>query len=84
LWLQLSPQWDSRTVFAIASIALALCGGSGGCGGAAVLICRRWIDPHVIEPFPGWLKVAAAVQTGAGIVLLFLFGLALRNRFRIK
>ena len=42
------------------------------------------IDPRVIEDFPGWLKMIAAAQTILGIVLLFLFGLAVRNRFRMK
>jgi hypothetical protein len=45
---------------------------------------KDFIKPQVIEALPGMLKVFAALQTGAGIVLLFLFGLALRNRFRIK
>jgi hypothetical protein len=38
----------------------------------------------VITHLPGLLKVVAALQTSAGIVLLFLFGLAIRNRFRMK
>jgi uncharacterized protein YjbI with pentapeptide repeats len=42
------------------------------------------IDPHLIEILPGWLKVTAALQTGLGIVLLFLFSLSLRNRFRMR
>jgi hypothetical protein len=47
-------------------------------------IRKDLIDPSQIELLPGWLKVIATVQTGLGIVLLFLFGLAIRNRFRIK
>jgi uncharacterized protein YjbI with pentapeptide repeats len=42
------------------------------------------IDPKVIADLPGLLKLVAASQTIAGIVLLFLFGLAIRNRFRMK
>jgi hypothetical protein len=42
------------------------------------------IDPQVLTGLPGWLKVIAASQTIAGIVFLFLFGLAIRNRFRMK
>jgi hypothetical protein len=42
------------------------------------------IDPQVLTCLPGWLKAIAASQTIAGIVLLFLFGLAIRNRFRMK
>jgi hypothetical protein len=45
---------------------------------------KEFIKPQVIDALPGILKVFAAVQTGAGIVLLFLFGLALRNRFRMR
>ena len=51
----------------------------------AVLGIRKdLVDPVIIQTLPGWLKVIATVQTGLGIVLLFLFSLALRNRFRMK
>jgi hypothetical protein len=42
------------------------------------------IDPAVLQGLPGWLKVVATIQTILGIVLLFLFGLGIRNCFRIK
>jgi Pentapeptide repeats (9 copies) len=42
------------------------------------------IDPQVLTCLPGWLKAIASAQTIAGIVFLFLFGLAIRNRFRMK
>jgi len=42
------------------------------------------IDPDLIKRLPGSLAIVGAVQTIFGIVLLFLFGLAIRNRFRIK
>jgi uncharacterized protein YjbI with pentapeptide repeats len=42
------------------------------------------IDPVVIQSLPGWLKIIAAAQTIFGVVLLFLFSLALRNRFRMR
>jgi hypothetical protein len=45
---------------------------------------KDFIKPQVIDALPGILKVFAALQTGAGLVLLFLFGLALRNRFRMR
>jgi hypothetical protein len=45
---------------------------------------KDFIDSNVIESIPGTLKVVAALQSIAGIVLLFLFGLAIRNRFRMK
>jgi hypothetical protein len=47
-------------------------------------IRKDLIDPEVIKALAGWLKVIASVQTGVGIVLLFLFGLGIRNRFRMK
>jgi len=42
------------------------------------------IDPAILQALPGWLKVVATIQTICGIVLLFLFGLSIRNRFRMK
>jgi pentapeptide repeat protein len=42
------------------------------------------IYPELVQILPGWLKVFAALQTILGIVLLFLFGLGIRNRFRMK
>jgi hypothetical protein len=37
-----------------------------------------------IENLPAALKILAAVQTIFGTILLFLFGLGIRNRFRMK
>jgi hypothetical protein len=34
-------------------------------------------------PF-AWLKVFSALQTILGVILLFLFGLGVRNKFRMK
>jgi hypothetical protein len=45
---------------------------------------KEFIDPQVIEGLSRALKIVSGVQTIAGIVLLFLFGLAVRNRFRMK
>lgn len=45
---------------------------------------KDFIDPHVIETLSRALKVVSAVQSVVGIVLFFLFGLALRNRFRMR
>lgn len=45
---------------------------------------RELISSEVMAGLPSLLKVLAASQTIAGIVLLFLFGLAIRNRFRMK
>jgi len=51
----------------------------------AVLGFRKdFIDPNTIEALSHILKVVSAVQTVAGIVLVFCFGLAIRNRFRMK
>ena len=45
---------------------------------------RELIGPETLTALPGVLKAVAAAQTIAGIVLLFLVGLAIRNRFRMK
>jgi hypothetical protein len=45
---------------------------------------RELIGSEVLACLPGLLKVLAASQTVTGIVLLFLLGLAIRNRFRMK
>jgi uncharacterized protein YjbI with pentapeptide repeats len=47
-------------------------------------IRKDLIAASVLEALPWWLKVVATAQTGLGIVLLFLFGLGIRNRFRMK
>jgi len=38
----------------------------------------------MIGRLPAWLDVISAVQTVLGAVLLFLFGLGIRNKFRMK
>jgi hypothetical protein len=45
---------------------------------------KDFIDPHVIESLSRFLKIVSAFQTLVGIVLFFCFGLAVRNRFRMK
>jgi uncharacterized protein YjbI with pentapeptide repeats len=51
----------------------------------SVLSIRKdFIGPDLLQSLPGWLKVVATIQTILGIVLLFLFGLGIRNRFRMK
>lgn len=47
-------------------------------------IRKDLIDPGLLQDLPGWLKVIATIQTILGIVLLFLFGLGVRNRFRMR
>jgi uncharacterized protein YjbI with pentapeptide repeats len=51
---------------------------------SALGIRKDLIDPALLQNLPGWLKVIATIQTILGIVLLFLFGLGIRNSFRIK
>lgn len=45
---------------------------------------QRVYFSEVMADLPVWLKILAGFQTIAGIVLLFLLGLGLRNRFRFK
>jgi uncharacterized protein YjbI with pentapeptide repeats len=45
---------------------------------------KDFIDPSVIAHLPDWLEVMSAVQTILGTILLFLFGLGVRNKFRMK
>ena len=42
------------------------------------------VRPEVFLALPDWLKAVSALQSLLGIVLLFLFGLGIRNRFRMK
>jgi hypothetical protein len=45
---------------------------------------KDFFDAHCIENLPAALKILAAVQTIFGTILLFLFGLGVRNKFRMK
>jgi uncharacterized protein YjbI with pentapeptide repeats len=45
---------------------------------------KDFFDAATIEHLPAVLKVLAAAQTIVGGVLLFLFGLSIRNKFRMK
>jgi uncharacterized protein YjbI with pentapeptide repeats len=45
---------------------------------------KDFVDPHIIESLSRFLQIVSAFQTLVGIVLLFFFGLAVRNRFRMK
>lgn len=45
---------------------------------------RVHFEPEIINSLPFPLEVMTAVQTVVGFVLLFLLGLGLRNRFRLK
>jgi hypothetical protein len=45
---------------------------------------KDFFDPATIERLPATLKSLAAVQTILGTILLFLFGLGIRNKFRMK
>ena len=48
------------------------------------VLSRPLIKPDVLLELPDWLKAVSTIQTMLGIALLFLFGLGLRNRFRMK
>ncbi|MGC2223987.1 MAG: pentapeptide repeat-containing protein [Methylocella sp.] len=45
---------------------------------------KDFFDAAVIECLPAPLKILSAVQTILGAILLFLFGLGVRNKFRMK
>jgi uncharacterized protein YjbI with pentapeptide repeats len=45
---------------------------------------KDFFDSHYIENLPAALKILAAIQTILGVILLFLFGLGVRNKFRMK
>jgi hypothetical protein len=45
---------------------------------------REFFPPSVIIGLPPMLKLLSAAQTVAGAILFFLFGLGLRNRFRMR
>jgi uncharacterized protein YjbI with pentapeptide repeats len=48
------------------------------------ILGRPIIEADVLLGLPNWLKAVATLQTILGVVLLFLFGLGIRNRFRMK
>ncbi len=45
---------------------------------------KDFFDPKIIADLPGWLDVVAALQTIFGTIFLFLIGLGIRNKFRMK
>lgn len=45
---------------------------------------KDFIETALVERLPWWLKMLSGLQTILGGVLLFLFGLGIRNRFRMK
>jgi hypothetical protein len=45
---------------------------------------RDFFDLHLMEGLPAWMKIVAALQTILGTILLFLVGLGIRNKFRMK
>jgi hypothetical protein len=51
---------------------------------SALGIRKELIDAGLLQGLPVWLKAASALQSILGLVLLFLFGLGIRNRFRLK
>jgi uncharacterized protein YjbI with pentapeptide repeats len=53
-------------------------------GATLSLLVQHLVDFDSFLKLPVWLKTVAAIQTALGLVLLFLFGLGIRNRFRMK
>lgn len=45
---------------------------------------KELVPPDILHSLPGWLQVFSGLQTLLGLILLFLTGLGLRNRFRMK
>lgn len=45
---------------------------------------RTLVDPELLESLPSGLTFLAAFQSVAGVILLFLLGLGLRNRFPLR
>ncbi|PZR86516.1 MAG: hypothetical protein DLM68_09635 [Hyphomicrobiales bacterium] len=45
---------------------------------------KDFIASSVTSGFSPWLEVVSALQTVLGTILLFLFGLGIRNKFRMK
>jgi hypothetical protein len=45
---------------------------------------KDFFDPKLFENLPATLKILAAIQTILGTILLFLVGLGIRNKFRMK
>jgi hypothetical protein len=48
------------------------------------ILGKPLIEADVLLGLPNWLKAVATVQTILGIAFLFLFGLGISNRFRMK
>jgi uncharacterized protein YjbI with pentapeptide repeats len=48
------------------------------------LFGRPLMKPEILLDLPDWLKAVGTIQSILGIVLLFLFGMGIRNRFRMK
>jgi hypothetical protein len=52
---------------------------------AVAAVGKDFFEPAMIAHLPAGLEVVAAIQTILfGTILLFLFGLGVRNRFRMK
>jgi len=45
---------------------------------------KDFFDTDFMKSLPSWLDVISAVQTNLGAILLFLLGLGIRNKFRMK
>ena len=83
LWAYFGGSWALAT-FADLSHAPGALGVSFANTFGVLGIRRDFINPDVFLCMPSWLKFFSIVQTVIGIVLVFLFGLSIRNRFRMR
>ncbi|MDG5497417.1 pentapeptide repeat-containing protein [Niveispirillum sp. BGYR6] len=51
---------------------------------ASLGLRKELVDAATLKQLSGWLAAFSGVQTVLGLILLFLIGLGLRNRFRMK
>ena len=88
------PLWMLGAVAVVGAVPFVFHFGFPGWRGAMALSAantfgllgfrREFFSPSVISDLPWTLKLISAMQTIAGGTLFFLFGLGLRNRFRMR
>jgi hypothetical protein len=78
-WLMRTPEAAAETspIFTAAGFSFSNLFGFLG-------FSRLYFSTEFLNALPTLLKVIAARQTVAGVILLFFLGLGLRNRFRLK
>jgi len=87
------PLYALFAVAAFGTLVLLLSGALAPCQSPGLSIAntfnvfgfrKDFFDATTIERLPAALKVFSGVQTIIGTILLFLFGLGVRNKFRMK